>query len=60
MFILGQQDSSQQVRPPEQNPDVVVSRESFDLKLKLPDGSSYEEHFDRVPHVKDGSVYRLQ
>ena len=60
MFILGQQDSSQQVQPPEQNPDVVVSREPFDLKLKLPDGSGYEEHFDRVSYVKDGSVYRLQ
>jgi hypothetical protein len=57
MFLLGQQDSGQQVRPPEQKPDEVVSRGPFDLKLKLPDGSSYEEHFDRIPYVKDGSVY---
>jgi hypothetical protein len=57
MFILGQQDSSQQAQPPEQKPDEVVLRDPFDLKLKLPDGSSYEEHVGRVPYVKDGSVY---
>jgi hypothetical protein len=57
MFLPGQQDSGQQVRQPEQRQDEVVLRDPFDLRLKLPDGSSYQEHFDRVPYVKDGSVY---
>jgi hypothetical protein len=56
-LLLGLQDSGQQAGQPEQKPGEVVSRDPFDLKLKLPDGSSYQEHFDRVPYVKDGSVY---
>jgi hypothetical protein len=57
VFLLGQQDPGQQVRPPEQKPDEIALRGPFDLKLKLPDGSNYEEHFDPIPYVKNGSIY---
>lgn len=42
---------------PGQKPDEVTLREAFTLKLKLPGGSSYEQHFDPIPYVRDGSIY---
>jgi hypothetical protein len=57
MFFLAYQDSGQRTPQPEQKPSEVALRDPFDLKLKLQDGSDYEEHFDRVPYIKDGTVY---
>ncbi len=57
VFAQGRQDSGKQDQSPEQKPSEIVSRDPFTLKLKLPDGSSYEEHFDQVPYVKDGYIY---
>jgi hypothetical protein len=58
VFLQSPQAPGQDVQPsPETKPDQVPLREPFTLKLKLPGGSNYEEHFDPIPYVKDGSIY---
>lgn len=37
--------------------DAPVFRDPFTLKLKIDKGHFYEEHFDKVPYVAEGSVY---
>jgi hypothetical protein len=48
---------NQQSAQPGQKPSETVLRDPFTLKLKLNDGSNFEQRFDQVPYVKDGSVY---
>jgi hypothetical protein len=58
MLLQSPQATSQDVQPPpQQKPDEIALRDPFTLKLKLPGGSNYEERFDHIPYVKDGSIY---
>ena len=58
LFFQNLQTPSQEIQPPsDQKVDEIVMREPFTLKLKLQDGSKYQEHFDRMPYVKEGSIF---
>jgi len=58
MFLQSVGPSGQDIQQsPDQKVDEIVLRDPFTLKLKLQDGSKYEEHFDQTPYVKDGNVY---
>lgn len=58
MLLHSPQAPSQDLSPSrQQKSDELALRDPFTLKLKLQGGSNYEEHFDAVPYVKDGSIY---
>ena len=60
MLLQGSQAPTQQVQTPSdqgQQPNDIVLRQPFVLKLKLQDGSNYQEHFDQTPFIKNGNIY---